>query len=174
MSGASGGAAPRGKVALRDWIAVYGAILGAFMAVLDIQITNSSLPYIQGGLAASLDEGTWISTGYLVAEIIAIPLSGWLADIFGTKRYLIANCLLFLAFSMLCGISTSLTMMVLCRAGQGFTGGVFIPMAMTIVLRCLPPSKQPIGLALFGITATVDTRTAPPDGVQTLVPPGAK
>ena len=95
----------------RDWIAIFGAILGAFMAVLDIQITNASLKDIQGGIAASLDEGTWISTGYLVAEIIAIPLSAWLADIFSTKRYLIANCLLFLGFSMLCGLSTSLSMM---------------------------------------------------------------
>jgi len=148
----------------RDWIAIFGAILGAFMAVLDIQITNASLKDIQGGIAASLDEGTWISTGYLVAEIIAIPLSGWLADIFSTRRYLIANCLLFLGFSMLCGVSTSLTMMVVCRAGQGFTGGVFIPLAMTIVLRRLPPSKQPIGLALFGITATFAPAIGPTIG----------
>src|SRR5437763_9312574 len=105
----------------RDWIAIFGAILGAFMAVLDIQITNASLRDIQGGIAASLDEGTWISTGYLVAEIVTIPLSAWLADIFSMKRYLIVNCVLFLMFSMLCGISESLPMMVVCRAGQGFT-----------------------------------------------------
>src|SRR5438477_5502242 len=85
----------------RDWIAIFGAILGAFMAVLDIQITNAALKDIQGGIAASLDEGTWISTGYLVAEIVTIPLSAWLAGIFSTKRYLIANCALFLVFSML-------------------------------------------------------------------------
>ena len=125
----------------RDWIAIFGAILGAFMAVLDIQITNAALKDIQGGIAASLDEGTWISTGYLVAEIVTIPLSAWLAGIFSMKRYLIANCALFLLFSMLCGLADSLTMMVICRVGQGFTGGVFIPLAMTIVLRCLPPSK---------------------------------
>jgi MFS transporter, DHA2 family, multidrug resistance protein len=88
----------------RDWIAIFGAILGAFMAVLDIQITNAALKDIQGGIAASLDEGTWISTGYLGAEIVTIPLSAWLADIFSTKRYLIANCALFLVFSMLCGM----------------------------------------------------------------------
>src|SRR5207237_8894930 len=138
----------------RDWIAIFGAILGAFMAVLDIQITNAALKDIQGGIAASLDEGTWISTGYLIAEIATIPLSAWLAGIFSMKRYLITNCALFLVFSMLCGLSDSLTMMVICRVGQGFTGGVFIPLAMTIVLRCLPPSKQPIGLTLFGVTAT--------------------
>ena len=148
----------------RDWIAIFGAILGAFMAVLDIQITNAALKDIQGGIAASLDEGTWISTGYLVAEIVTIPLSAWLADIFSTKRYLIANCALFLVFSMLCGMSDSLAMMVICRAGQGFTGGVFIPLALTIVLRCLPPSKQPIGLALFGVTATFAPAIGPTVG----------
>jgi DHA2 family multidrug resistance protein len=106
----------------RDWIAIFGAILGAFMAVLDIQITNASLKYIQGGLAASLDEGTWISTAYLIAEIITIPLSPWLSEIFSTKRYLLVNCALFLLFSMLCGLSTNLPEMIIFRAGQGFTG----------------------------------------------------
>jgi len=79
----------------RDWIALFGAMLGAFMAVLDIQITNASLKDIQGGIAASLDEGSWISTAYLIGEIITIPLSAWLADIFSIKRYLIGNCVLF-------------------------------------------------------------------------------
>jgi DHA2 family multidrug resistance protein len=77
---------------------------------------------------------------------------------------LIVNCVLFLIFSILCGLSTSLTMMVVCRAGQGFTGGVFIPTAMTIVLLCLPKSKQPIGLALFGVTATFAPAIGPTVG----------
>src|SRR3981081_4952546 len=104
----------------RGWIAIFGAILGAFMAVLDIQITNAALKDIQGGIAASLDEGTWISTGYLVAEIVTIPLSAWLAGIFSMKSYRIAQCALFLMFSMLCGLSDSLTMMVIFRARPGF------------------------------------------------------
>ncbi len=101
MSG-SAVAAPAGgaaKVSLRDWIAVFGAVLGAFMAVLDIQITNSSLQDIQGGLAASLDEGSWISTAYLVAEIVVIPLTGWLSQAFSMRRYLLVNCALFLRAS---------------------------------------------------------------------------
>jgi MFS transporter, DHA2 family, multidrug resistance protein len=152
------------NVSFRDWVAVFGAILGAFMAVLDIQITNASLPDIQGGIAASLDEGTWISTAYLIAEIITIPLTGWLSDIFSMRRYLIVNCVLFLVFSVLCGLSDSLGMMIVCRAGQGFTGGVFIPTAMTIAVRYLPSSKQPIGLALFGVTATFAPAIGPTIG----------
>ena len=80
------------RVSLRNWIAVAGGVLGAFMAVLDIQITNSSLADIQGALGASLDEGSWISTGYLIAEIIVIPLTGWLALVFGMRRLLLVCC----------------------------------------------------------------------------------
>ena len=152
------------RVTASDWIAIFGAILGAFMAVLDIQIVNASLSEITGGIAASLDQASWIATAYLIAEIIAIPLSAWLSDVFSTKRFLIANCALFLVFSVLCGFSTSLTMMIVFRAGQGFAGGVFIPIAMTIVLRCLPLSKRPIGLALFGITATFAPAIGPTIG----------
>jgi DHA2 family multidrug resistance protein len=152
------------KVAFRDWIAVYGAILGAFMAVLDIQITNSSLKYIQGGLAASLDEGTWISTGYLVAEIVVIPLTGYLGSVFGVRRYLIVNAILFVCFSMLCGTATNLTEMILYRVGQGFTGGVMIPTALTIVSVKLPPAKRAMGMALFGLTATLGPALGPTIG----------
>lgn len=152
------------KVGFRDWIAVYGAILGAFMAVLDIQITNSSLKYIQGGLAASLDEGTWISTGYLVAEIVVIPLTGYLGNVFGIRRYLIVNAILFVCFSMLCGTATNLTEMILYRVGQGFTGGVMIPTALTIVSVKLPPDRRAMGMALFGITATLGPALGPTIG----------
>ncbi len=153
-----------GKVPLRDWIAVYGAILGAFMAVLDIQITNASLKYIQGGLAASLDEGSWISTGYLVAEIVVIPLTGYLGGVFGVRRYLLVNAALFVAFSVLCGTATTLVEMIVFRACQGFTGGVMIPTALTTVNLKLPPERRATGMALFGITATLGPALGPTIG----------
>jgi DHA2 family multidrug resistance protein len=151
-------------VPIRDWIAVAGAILGAFMAVLDIQITNSSLQYIQGGLAASLDEGTWISTGYLVAEVVVIPLTGYLSGVFGLRRYIIVNAILFVIFSMLCGTATSLIQMIIYRACQGLTGGVLIPTALTIVNIKLPPARRATGMALFGITATLGPALGPTIG----------
>ncbi len=152
------------NVSVRRWIAVGGTILGAFMAVLDIQITNSSLRDITGGIGATIDEGSWISTSYLIGEIVTIPLTAWLSRIFGVRWYLIANVLLFLGFSMLCGISHSLGEMIFFRAGQGFTGGVMIPMAFTVLLQYLPKSKQPIGFALFGITATLAPAIGPTIG----------
>ena len=109
MSATATADAPARSASLRDWIAFLGGALGAFMAVLDIQITNSSLADIQGSLGASLEEGSWISTGYLIAEIIVIPLTGWLGGVFGLRRYMIANAALFLVFSVLCGLATSLS-----------------------------------------------------------------
>ncbi|MBV9747336.1 MAG: DHA2 family efflux MFS transporter permease subunit [Acetobacteraceae bacterium] len=148
----------------RDWIAFLGAALGAFMAVLDIQITNSSLADIQGSLGASLDEGSWISTGYLIAEIIVIPLTGWLGSVFGLKRYMLANAALFLGFSVLCGTATSLGQMILFRVGQGFTGGVLIPTAFTIMLLRIPLAQRPVAGALFGISVTFAPAIGPTIG----------
>ena len=146
---------PGEKVSGRTWLAVLASLLGAFMAVLDIAITNSSLRDILGALSATQEEGSWISSAYLVAEIVVIPLAGFLAMVFSTRRYLIVNVVLFLVFSTLCGMAWSLESMIAFRAAQGFTGGVMIPMAMTLVTRKLPLKKRPIGLALFGMTATL-------------------
>jgi DHA2 family multidrug resistance protein len=152
------------KPTLKCWIAVCGSLLGAFMAVLDIQITNSSLKDIQGALAATPDEGAWISTSYLVAEIIVIPLTAWLSRVFSVRRYMLINAALFLIFSVLCAFAWDLTSMILFRALQGFTGGVLIPMAFTIILTTLPPSRQPMGLAMFAVTATFAPSIGPAIG----------
>lgn len=141
------------QVPLRTWIGVLASMLGAFMAVLDIQITNSSLQDIQASLGATLEEGSWISTAYLVAEIVVIPLSGWLSRVFSLRRYLLVNTALFIFFSICCASAWDLNSMILFRVLQGLSGGVLIPTAMTVVLTTLPPAKQSIGLAAFGITA---------------------
>lgn len=141
-----------------------GAMLGAFMAVLDIQITNASLNDILGSLGATLDEGSWISTSYLVAEIIVIPLTGWLSDVFSPRRYLLGNAVLFLVFSIACAWSWSLDSMIFFRVLQGFTGGVLIPTAFNLVLRLLPPAQRGTGFALFGMTATFAPAIGPTIG----------
>jgi DHA2 family multidrug resistance protein len=110
------------------WVAVTGATLGAFMAVLNIQIVNASLADIQGAIGAGIDDGGWISTSYLIAEIVVIPLSAWLAQVFSVRLYLLTNAMLFLVFSMACAVAQDLGQMIVLRAIQGFTGGVLIPM----------------------------------------------
>lgn len=155
---------PTGQVPLKAWIAVFGAVLGAFMAVLDIQITNASLKDIQGALSATLEEGSWISTSYLVAEIVVIPMTGYLARVFSIRRYLLVNAALFLIFSVLCAWAWDLNSMIVLRALQGLAGGVLIPMAFTIILTTLPPAQQPVGLALFAVTATFAPSIGPTIG----------
>lgn len=143
------------------WLAVAAGTLGALMATLDISIVNSALPTIQGEIGASGTEGTWISTAYLIAEIIIIPLSGWLERVLGLRTLLLGATILFTLFSIVCGTSTSLGMMILGRAGQGITGGALIPTAQTIIAQRLPRSQQPIGTALFGVTAILGPVVGP-------------
>ncbi|ANL33342.1 MDR family MFS transporter [Rhizobium phaseoli] len=149
---------------LRIWSAVVGSTLGAFMAVLNIQIVNASLADIQGAIGAGTDDGGWISTSYLIAEIVVIPLSGWLARVFSLRNYLLANAILFLIFSVACAFAANLQQMIILRAIQGFAGGVLIPMAFTIIITLLPKAKQPIGLALFALSATFAPAIGPTIG----------
>jgi DHA2 family multidrug resistance protein len=151
-------------VTAKTWIAVGGALLGAFMAVLDIQITNSSLPNIEGGISTGGVYGTWISTAYLIGEIVVIPMTDFLSKVFTLRRYLITSTILFLIFSGLCGQATSLSEMIVLRGLQGFFGGVLIPLAFTIIVSMLPPSKQKIGFAGFAITATFAPSIGPTIG----------
>jgi MFS transporter, DHA2 family, multidrug resistance protein len=151
-------------VTLKTWIAVGGGLLGAFLAVLNIQITNASLPYIEGGIGTGGVYGTWISTAYLIGEIIVIPLTDFLSRVFSLRRYLIVNTALFLLFSALCGQASSLSEMIVLRALQGFAGGVMIPLAFTIVLTMLPPTKHAMGLAGFAVTATFAPAIGPTIG----------
>ena len=156
--------APSEAVPLKVWIAVIGSTLGAFMAVLNIQIVNASLADIQGAIGAGLDEGGWISTSYLIAEIVVIPLTGWLAQVFSLRIYLLTNAVLFLAFSVACAFADSLGQMIVLRAIQGFAGGVLIPLAFTITITLLPKAKLPIGLAMFALSATFAPAIGPTIG----------
>jgi DHA2 family multidrug resistance protein len=151
-------------VSPKTWIAVIGSTLGAFMAVLNIQIVNASLADIQGAIGAGIDDGGWISTSYLIAEIVVIPLSGWLAQVFSIRVYLLTNAVLFLLFSAACALAHDLPQMIVLRAIQGFTGGVLIPMAFTLIITLLPKAKQPIGLALFAVSATFAPAIGPTIG----------
>lgn len=145
---------PVGEPTRRDWIAVMSVMLGAFMAVLDIQITNSSLKDIQGALSATLEEGSWISTSYLVAEIIMIPLTAWLVQLLSARRLATWVSLGFLASSLLCSMAWNLESMIVFRAMQGFTGGALIPLAFTLTLIKLPEHHRAKGMAMFAMTAT--------------------
>lgn len=154
-------APPLQRASTSDWLAVAAGTLGAMMAMLDISIVNSALPTIQGEIGASGTEGTWVATSYLVAEIIIIPLAGWLQRLFGMRNFLLMATVGFVAFSMVCGFANSLTMMIVGRIGQGIMGGALIPTAMTIIATRLPPYQQPIGNSLFGACAILGPLMGP-------------
>jgi MFS transporter, DHA2 family, multidrug resistance protein len=155
---------PEEKADTAAWLAVAAGTIGALMATLDTSIVNAALPTIQGEIGASGTEGTWISTAYLVAEIIMIPLAGWLQKIFGLRTFLLSVTILFTIFSMMCGVSNNLGQMVIGRIGQGFTGGAMIPMALTIVATRLPPRQRSVGIALFGMTTVMGPVLGPVTG----------
>jgi MFS transporter, DHA2 family, multidrug resistance protein len=140
-------------VSFKTWVAVVGSTVGAFLAILNIQVVGSSLADIQGGIGAGIDDGGWITTSYLIAEIIVIPLSAWLANIFSLRTYLLASTILFLVLTAACASAQTLGQMIVIRAAQGFAGGALIPLSFTIIMTRLPRSKYPIGLAIYSIAA---------------------
>ena len=152
------------RASAQDWLAVFAGALGALIATLDISIVNSALPQIQGEIGATGTEGTWIATGYLVSEVVMIPLSAWLSRMLGMRTLLLSCSSLFTVFSVLCGFSNSLTLMIIGRVGQGFFGGALIPTAQTIVRTRLPPQQMPIGMTIFGLIVLLGPLLGPVAG----------
>jgi len=161
---ASSPAADPNRASVTTWIAVLAAMIGSFMAILNIQITNASLLNIEGGIGTGVDNGSWISTSYLIGEIVVIPLTDYLSRVFSFRRYMIASAALFAVFSVACAFTHDLPSMIAMRGLQGFAGGVLIPMAFTLVLTKLPKPQQPIGLAVFALSVTFAPAIGPTIG----------
>src|ERR1700716_2671809 len=134
----TGASDPAAKASLRTWVAVLAGMIGAFMAILNIQITNASLLDIEGGIGTGTDNGAWVSTSYLIGEIVVIPLTSYLSQVFSFRLYMIASTFFFALFSMACAFAHDLGTMIAMRGVQGFAGGVLIPMAVTMVVTKLP------------------------------------
>jgi MFS transporter, DHA2 family, multidrug resistance protein len=152
------------RASVTTWIAVLAAMIGSFMAILNIQITNASLLNIEGGIGTGVDNGSWISTSYLIGEIVVIPLTDYLSRVFSFRRYMLASAALFAVFSVACAFTHDLPSMIAMRGLQGFAGGVLIPMAFTLVLTKLPKPQQPIGLAAFALSVTFAPAIGPTIG----------
>src|SRR6201986_1236651 len=146
------------------WISILAAMIGSFMAILNIQITNASLLNIEGGIGTGVDNGSWISTSYLIGEIIVIPLTDYMSRIFSFRRYMLASASLFAVFSVACAFTHDLPSMIAMRGLQGFAGGVLIPMAFPLVLPNRPKPQQPVGLAIFALSVTFAPAIGPTIG----------
>lgn len=139
----------------RLMLAAFILALSNFMVVLDMTIANVSVPHITGSLAVSSSQGTWVITSYAVAEAICVPLTGWLAGRFGAVRIFLISLIGFTAFSILCGLSTSLAMLVICRIGQGLFGGPIMPLTQTLLMRIFPPEKHSQAMGMWAMTTVV-------------------
>ena len=164
MAQSSATASAAERASITTWVAVTAGMIGAFMAILNIQITNASLLDIEGGIGTGADNGAWVSTSYLIGEIIVIPLTGYLSRVFSFRRYMIVSTFLFALFSMACAFAHDLGSMIAMRGLQGFAGGVLIPMAFTMVVTKLPKPQQPVGLALFALAVTFAPAIGPTIG----------
>jgi DHA2 family multidrug resistance protein len=126
-----------------------------FMVVLDTTIANVSVPNIAGGLGVSSNEGTWVITSYAVAEAITVPLTGWLAQRFGSVKTFVVAMVMFGLFSALCGLAPSLGVLVVFRVLQGLAGGPMIPLSQTLLLRVFPPEKAGQAMGMWAMTTVV-------------------
>ena len=134
-----------------------GLILASanFIAVLDTTVANVSVSTISGALGASSSQGTYVITSYAVAEAITVPLTGWLANRFGTVRMFITSMILFGLFSALCGLANSLGMLIAFRVLQGLAGGPLMPLSQTLLLRIFPKEKAPAAVGLWAMTTLI-------------------
>lgn len=137
------------------WAAAVILAAANFIAVLDMTIANVSVPNISGALGAATSQGTWVITSYAVAEAITVPLTGWLAARFGAVRVFVIAMALFGACSALCGLSTSLGMLVFARICQGFAGGPLMPLSQTLLLRIFPKEKAGAAMGLWAMTTLI-------------------
>jgi drug resistance transporter, EmrB/QacA subfamily len=148
----------------RKWIITITVIMASLLELIDTTIVNVALPDIMGNLGATLEDAGWLVTGYAVANVIVLPMSGWLGDRFGRKNYFLASILLFTIASFLCGNATSLTELILFRILQGLAGGGLLSTAQAILMETWPREEIGMATALFGLGAVVGPTVGPTIG----------
>jgi len=137
------------------WLLVAIISIPTFMEVLDTSIANVSLDHIAGGLSISTDQATWVLTSYLVANAIVIPISGWLSDAIGRKRYFLISIALFTLSSLMCGLAPNLSTLVIARVLQGIGGGGLAPVEQSMLADTFPPKQRGMAFAAFAIVIVV-------------------
>jgi len=145
----------------RQWLIILTASAGAMLEVVDVSITNVALLHIQASLGATLAEVGWVVTGYAMASVVVIPLSGWLTARLGQRRYFLISLLGFTAASLLCGLAPTLPLLVSARLLQGALGGGLMPMAQAILFRSVPRSLQGMAQGVFGLVVLVGPALGP-------------
>src|SRR5215475_6391588 len=152
------------RIEPRRLVAFIAMVFGMFMAILDVQIVSASLTEIQAGLSASSNEISWVQTAYLIAEVVMIPLSGFLSRALGTRILFSISAAGFTAASLMCGLSSSINEMIVWRAIQGFIGGGMIPTVFASAYMIFPRSRMGLVSPMIGLVATLAPTIGPTIG----------
>jgi DHA2 family multidrug resistance protein len=153
--------APMRRGAEHKYLIAFAVVVAALMQVIDSSIVNVALPDMMGNLGANLDEIAWVVTGYILANVIVIPLTGWLGNVFGRKRYFVGSIILFTIASFLCGASTSLGMLIFWRVVQGIGGGALMTVSQAVLFESFPPEEAGMAMAFFGLGVMVGPTVGP-------------
>src|SRR3954466_9874785 len=143
------------------WLITITVILASMIELIDTSIVNVALPQMMGNLGATLDEIAWVVTGYVVANVIVIPMTGWFAAVFGRRNYFIGSMILFTVASFFCGHATSLWELVIFRFIQGAGGGAMLSTSQAILVETFPPEEMGLANALFGLGVVVGPTVGP-------------
>jgi MFS transporter, DHA2 family, multidrug resistance protein len=146
---------------VNKWLVAVSIAFGSLMATIDSSIVNVALPNIRGELGASIQEITWISTAYMIAMVLVMPLTGFLGGFFGQKRVYLLSMILFVAGSALCGTARTLPMLVFYRILQGLGGGALQPTQQAILRQTFPPQEQGIAMAMFAMVVMIGPAIGP-------------
>src|SRR5215207_10285910 len=143
------------------YLVTVAVTLAAVLELIDTSIVNVAIPHMMGNLGATLDEIAWVSTGYIIANVIVIPMSPWLSGWFGRRRYLTGSIILFVIASFLCGSATTLWGLVAWRVLQGIGGGALLATAQATLFEAFPIEERGIGQAIFGMGVMVGPTVGP-------------
>lgn len=152
---------PSPRLEFGQLMIVFAVMLATILEIIDTSIVNVALPDMMGNLGATIDEIGWVVTGYIISNVVVIPMTSWLASRFGRKRYLTSSVLLFTAASALCGTATSLPELVGFRVIQGLGGGALLATAQSVMIETFPPQRQGVGQAIFGVGAMIGPSLGP-------------
>jgi DHA2 family multidrug resistance protein len=149
------------RLDLRRLLIVFSVMLAVLLEIIDTSIVNTALPAMMGNLGATLDEIDWVITGYIISNVIVIPMTGWFAVRFGRKRYFTASILLFTFASLMCGLAGTAGSLVLWRVVQGLGGGALLATSQAIMVETFPARQQGTGQAIFGVGAMIGPSLGP-------------
>src|SRR5437764_3830441 len=162
MPMAAGGATTTGeRKPVNKWLVTVSITFGTLMGAIDASIVNVAVPHLTGSLGVTVEQITWVTTGFVIATVMVMPLTGFLARLFGQKRVYLASLVLFIAGSALCGMAHTLPLLVIFRILQGLGAGALQPTEQAILRQTFPPHEQGMAMALFGMAVVLGPAFGP-------------